>query len=136
MSATEGQRRPSVYRGTCFDVRHKTARRCWMGKHAKMPKSLTLAAVWEHMEDKEGKEGQASRRAFWLEVVTMQCYSRYCLQYPFWVKLSDCESLHMAAHFARFEALAAYYTCTAPWQMVSQKMATNLHLELFFDENA
>lgn len=29
-----------------------------------------------------------------LQVVTMQCYSRYCLQYPFW-------------------ALAAYYTCTA-----------------------
>ncbi|CAJ1435066.1 unnamed protein product, partial [Effrenium voratum] len=29
-----------------------------------------------------------------LHAVTMQCYSRYCLQYPFW-------------------ALAAYYTCTA-----------------------
>ena len=49
-------RRASVYRA-CFDVRHKTAGRCWMGKHAKMPKSLTLAAVWEHMKDKEGKEG-------------------------------------------------------------------------------
>lgn len=84
--------RPSVYRGTCFDARHKledAEDAGWESSKAckNAEKFAATLAVWEHVKDKEGREG-SSRRAFWLEVVTMQCYSRYCLQYPFWVKLS------------------------------------------------
>ena len=122
MSATEGQRRPWASIGLSWYMLWcaPQARRCWMGKHAKMPKSLLRRSLFGNTwKTKRGERGRHRVELFGLR--SSQCNATagivFNIRFGSNSQLSDCESLHMAAHFARFEALAAYYTCTAPWSL-------------------